>query len=170
MDPKTLSGLDPKLRETYERVMGAAAASNGTAPSQASNPAANPKPSPSPNTSAQESNESTAQIPIPPPDTSAPKTTPVLDASMITNPSVQPAELAALQPTMTGAAMPASQNNSSQPEKPLQPLPSPASINQTAAKTGLSPLLRILYITAGIIFFIVYAIFWLKLFNFPLPF
>jgi hypothetical protein len=88
--------------------------------------------------------------------------------AMMTNPTLQPDELAALQPTMSGATLPGSKNS---PQPVLQPLPSPASINQTApVSAGISPALKILYFTAGIIFFIVYAIFWLKIFNYPLPF
>src|SRR5258708_18245688 len=41
MDPKTLASLDPKLRETYERVMGTSA-STGAAPAPAQNVATAP--------------------------------------------------------------------------------------------------------------------------------
>jgi hypothetical protein len=146
MDPKNLSGLDPKLRETYERVMGAASTtSNPQTPSIPNTPTNNPMPT-------FDAMPAATTAPIPPPiDTSA---------------TTQAAELNTLQPTLTPNPSPA------QTPTAFQPLPSPAQINQLPAgnPNSTSPVIRILYIVAGIIFFAVYAIFWLKIFKFPLPF
>jgi hypothetical protein len=49
-----------------------------------------------------------------------------------------------------------------------QPLPSPSSVNQGAHEA--SPLLKVLYIIGAVIFFAVYTIFWIKVFNLPFLF
>jgi hypothetical protein len=50
-----------------------------------------------------------------------------------------------------------------------KPLPSPASINQDT-KQQSSPLLRVLYIVGAVVFFAIYSIFWIKVFNLPFLF
>ncbi len=176
MDPKSLSNLDPKLRETYERVMG----TQGTAlanPGTSTVPSATTNPPPAASSSEAGSPPSAdmfAVNPIPPPSpTASAGSSPAIDTSALAT-SVQPnqaADLAALQPTLAGAPSPVSQEPVAELSKPPQPLPSPASINQ-AVKTNASPspIIRVLYFIAGIIFFVVYAFFWLKIFNYPLPF
>jgi hypothetical protein len=150
MDPKSLSGLDPKLRETYERVMGTAASTSNSQNTPATNSTTNPMPTfdamPSPAGSS-----------IPPPtDTS----------STVIDQPAQTGDLNTLQPTLTPTS------SLTQTPTTYPPLPSPAQINQLPPQitNSTSPAIRILYIVAGIIFFIVYAIFWLKIFKFPLPF
>lgn len=49
------------------------------------------------------------------------------------------------------------------------PLPSPASVNQELPKEA-SPLVRVLYIVGATIFFAIYSIFWIKVFNLPFLF
>ncbi len=166
MDQNTLTSLDPKLRETYERVMGMATptgASNGNPPPLP--PSQNMPPAPIP--------EPSVYTPQPPtPNTTMPpaQTPPQPDMAMYTSPSTQQAELAALQPTMTGGNLQRPSGANMYPNELMQSLPSPASVNQGATSTGMPPALRILYFAAGIIFFVVYAIFWLKIFKYPLPF
>lgn len=56
---------------------------------------------------------------------------------------------------------------------PLNPLPSPAAATaQKIQATSMPPMLQALYIIAALVFFIVYTIFWIKIFNLstPLPF
>ena len=148
MDPKTLSSLDPKLRETYERVMNTAASSSNS-----------PTP-PTPNTSTSPMPTFDA-MPATSTSLASDTTTPII------NQPIQTAELSALQSTLTPPPL-------SLPATPMpsQPLLSPAQVNQLSAQSSnsTSPVIRILYIIAGIIFFAVYAIFWLKVFKFPLPF
>lgn len=171
MDPKALASLDPKLRETYEKVMG-----TSTSPS--------PK-TPDPVDSTPPSRTSTLlpgllkpqTPPIPAPSASySPNIPPPASPLNSTSPTpplqspVQASDFAALQPTPTGAPLPATQG-SMQNVKTIQPLPSPASINKTVASSSqTSPVIRTLYIIASIIFFTVYTIFWLKIFKFPIPF
>jgi hypothetical protein len=50
-----------------------------------------------------------------------------------------------------------------------QPLPSPAEVNQ-ATNHEASPLLRVLYIVGAVVFFAIYTIFWIKVFNLPFIF
>lgn len=180
MDPKTLAGLDPKLRETYEKVMGTAA----SAAPQPANPASTgptaiisntPIPPPvAPQTATETKPADTASNPAPAVPAEQ-KSTDVLSSSLEANTGlsaqpVQPADMSNLQPSLSGSPLPGNESAAIL-SKPLQPLPSPASVNHQAAQTGgTSGVLKIVYIIAGVIFFIVYAIFWMKIFNFPLPF
>ena len=47
-----------------------------------------------------------------------------------------------------------------------QPLPSPATVAQKGPHET-SALLRVLYIIGGVIFFAIYTVFWIKVFNLP---
>ncbi len=179
MDPKTLAGLDPKLRETYEKVMGTAASANPQPASPApsaptaiiSNTPIPPPVMPQAPTEPKPADTAESAIPAAP----AEQKTDVLSSSLEANPGlsaqpVQPADLSNLQPSLSGSPLPGNESAAIL-NKPLQPLPSPASVNHQAAQTGgTSGVLKIVYIIAGVIFFIVYAIFWMKIFNFPLPF
>ncbi|MGI8420102.1 MAG: hypothetical protein ACR2LN_05675 [Candidatus Levyibacteriota bacterium] len=50
-----------------------------------------------------------------------------------------------------------------------KPLPPPASVNQENTQQS-SPLLRVLYIVGAVVFFGIYSIFWIKVFNLPFLF
>lgn len=179
MDPKTLAGLDPKLRETYEKVMGAAAsAQNPSAPAAPPSAIISNTPIPPPVMPQNPAESKPADNPTASPVPAMPaeqKTADVLSSSLESNPvlsaqPVQPADMSDLQPSLSGSPLPASESAAIL-NKPLQPLPSPASVNHQAAQTGgSSGIMKIVYIIAGVVFFIVYAIFWMKIFNFPLPF
>jgi hypothetical protein len=54
-------------------------------------------------------------------------------------------------------------------EQMAQPLPSPSSVAQKAPRET-SALLRVLYIIAAVIFFGIYTVFWIKVFNLPFLF
>lgn len=145
MDPKTLSNLDPKLRETYERVMGSAGPT-GTQPAET----VAPPPAPA-DGATQLSSPPAAPPPIPTPTATpvdASLSQPVTPAAPGTNPFQTPV-IAVNEPA---------------------PLPSPASVNQNAESGTASPLVRILYIVGAIVFFAVYTFFWMKVFNLQLPF
>lgn len=51
-----------------------------------------------------------------------------------------------------------------------QPLPSPADVTQANTPKETSPLLKVLYIVGAVIFFAIYTIFWVKIFNLPFIF
>lgn len=153
MDPKSIANLDPKLRETYERVMGAAP----TAPASPDNQASPMSPSPTP------------AAPTPPPDFSSPVSPEPQLSAPLSSSTVQ----------ATGASIPASTSYTpadlglsaaSQPSPggDMQPLTSPAAVAQSSQGTG--SLIKILYIFGGIVFFVVYVFFWIKIFNYQLPF
>lgn len=170
MDPKSIANLDPKLRETYERVMG----SSGPVA-----PAAPLAPSADGGVSASIADASTSISPgfppvqpessvtPPPPDLSVPvspepQLSNALSSTQPVNPNIPastpytPADLG-----LSGASQPT-------PAAEMQPLASPATVAQTAQ--GSSSLIKILYIFGGIVFFVVYVFFWVRIFNYQLPF
>ena len=146
MDPKALSNLDPKLRETYERVMGT--------PSPTATPlvpTVNPTLSPIPTMG-----DGGALTPAPV-TTTATVTTPDGTVAQAT-PPVQP-----VNPWQNQA------NSSPNPFTPTgQALPSPATV--AGQDKGTSPMLRVLYIIGAVVFFALYSIFWIKVFKLPFLF
>lgn len=97
---------------------------------------------------------------------------PLNNANVVTAPSpLQTPGAVTLQSTPTGAPLPTPQGSAVQLGKPIQPLPSPASINKASAtSTHSSPVISVLYIIASIVFFAVYIVFWLKILKYPVPF
>ena len=219
MDPtKNFDHLDPKLKDTYARVMGTAPAGTGdTAPvpivsptlaatpggspvqdsmNQPLSPVSNPNTGPNPGTGptinsiptdtstivAQSVTPAPAETPAimnaapatssffsnPSPATTDPTQTPVQTAdNNISAPFTQVTE------PSTAPVTPYTPDNQTQyappTEQVTQPLPSPSSVVQSAQKQT-SPLLRVLYILAAVIFFVIYTVFWAKVFGLPIPF
>ncbi len=153
MDPKSLSNIDPKLRETYERVMGTTVAAPPPTLATPAAPSSPPPPSdvPAPlamDSTAPSSNYSSMAMPSTPEPTN-PITPPVFTPAAPADPEPAP------------PAAPADP----QPNLKPQNLPSPASVTQNEHKT--SPLLKALYLIGGIAFFAIYTIFWIKIFKIP---
>lgn len=165
MDPKNSSTLDPKLKETYERIMGTPVPATPT-PTDA--PAATPVPG-NPAT-----DPSVPQINVNP-TPSAPAT-----------PAISPEPATPIiSPTYAPMGAPAQIQPADQPD-PVSSLPEQHTVLQQAtpiaamvAKPGVviggktegkSGMLPILLGVGAIIFLIVYTFFWVKFFNFPLPF
>ncbi len=150
MDPASLSNLDPKLRETYERVMGT------TTPAASDTPPTPPA-------------DGTTTTPIvePAPSTTD-TTTPTPSTDTPTPPPVSPDELS------TSAAPPAPDSlaRAEQPQTVTisQPLPNPATSNVITPPHGHMGLIKVFYVLGGAVFFVIYIFFWLKIFNFNLPF
>lgn len=190
MDPKALSALDPKMKETYDRVMGTIAT---------------PKPMPMPGD------------PVSPPPTGAPglpplPTQPVQPLSQ-TPPPVMPPLPGVTTPPVTaplGTAspslpvkpplsvplgtppVPAGATPSTPPLQtphpltmptPAAPLKTPMTTYQASPNLHTTPLTHpvmeekksslgkvLIFTLLGLIFFAVYGVFWLKFLNFPLPF
>ena len=231
MDPtKNFDHLDPKLKDTYARVMGTTApggdAQTPTAQPTAADPNVttppvadpsqsvmnpiqnqfNPAPLDQPLSPIQNQNtdpnpgtgptinsiptDTTTMISPPlteaAPDTNAPTT-----SSFFSNPSP-----ATTDPTQGPIPMGGPTNNLSAPLSPVtepasapvtpyspdtqsqylppaeqttQPLPSPSSVAQ-AAPHQASALLRVLYIIGAVVFFAIYTVFWIKVFNLPFLF
>lgn len=203
MDPKALASLDPKLRETYEKVMGTSTtpspqtpASGNSTPPPSKTSTLIPgliKPQPQPASTRPDSIgvQSGPTPPIPAPVNSPLPNIPqpasplmATNNSFFPSPSIntrsvvtasspiqQTPDLAVFQATPTGIPLQTTQGSAVQLGKPIQPLPSPASINKSFAPSSQSsPFIRILYIIASIVFFAVYTIFWLKIFKYPIPF
>jgi len=236
MDPKALSHLDPKARETYDRVMGTASAVESATqqPTTPLEPTTAPDSGFVPLTSTDPSASLSTPTPVPndpgftsgPADLSmagmnpdpAPTTPPATDitavpslfsanpvspdaqnasSSFFTNPSPSSTEptpsadgFASVQPLNTAADTILSTDTPAAPtpitpytptglNDPLQP---PPVIDQADAQPLQSPataqpaphqnsaLLRVLYIVAAVVFFAIYTIFWIKVFNLPFLF
>lgn len=145
MDPKALSNLDPKLRETYERVMGTPSDAGASAPASTLSPTP---------TTADGGTSTQATATVTTPDGTVAQAT-----SPLSTPPVQPVNPWQSQPA--GASSP-------NPFTPTgQSLPSPASVSEGKET---SPMLRVLYIIGAVVFFALYTVFWIKVFKLPFLF
>jgi len=221
MDPtKNFDHLDPKLKDTYARVMGTtpAAPADAAQPAPAQpaanpafaapgaaqpqnqfstpmdqpiTPAQNPYTGPNPGTGPSVGaipTETTQMIAQPAQPAPAANNAPPANNSFFSNPSpattdpaqnpVQAGAENNLSAPFAQAADPAAQapvtpySGDNQPQyadASGQPLPSPSSVAQNATKEA-SPLLRVLYIIGAVVFFAIYTVFWIKVFNLPFLF
>jgi hypothetical protein len=134
MDPKSAQTLDPKLKEAYDRVMGA------TLPTSQTPPVANP---------------SVGNSPV------SPHHDPLDKMAIKENPPMQAA-----------APLPTHQAGT------VSPSPTPVATAPLHVSSGFvapheekkAPVSGTLLIVAGVVFLIVYTLFWLKWFGIPLPF
>lgn len=167
MDPQKLSQLDPKLRDAYQRVMGTVIPESQTPPVQAQTPVPpipDPVPTPQPQPEA-----------IP-----APITEPTTG---ISTPAVQPEPFLIPQPTptqdpATPVQPPAQASNFVQMNSEIPAAPvttpnftAPVPLTQTVAikkKNGM--MIPVLFGIVGLIFIVIYTIFWTRIFNVKLPF
>ena len=144
MDPNALSSLDPKLRETYERVMGANA---NSAPPPGAPPAADASP--------------TTTAPV---GDAAPQPQPGLS----TTPTPEQTPSSASPDANAAAPVDPSQD---QPKVVTitQSLPNPTPELQVAQPHGHAGLIKVFYVLGTAVFFVIYIFFWMKIFNFQLP-
>lgn len=164
MDPQKLSQLDPKLRDAYQRVMGTPIpeVQTQTPPPPPGQPSPMPDPTPTP-------------TPMPQPEPT-PTPTPTIQ-----EPPVAPFEPPAVPPTpVQEPAIPQQpppsnfvQMNSEVASTPSQNFTNPgvAPQSQTIAlkkKNGM--MMPVLFGIVGVVFIVVYTLFWTKIFNFKLPF
>jgi hypothetical protein len=132
--------MDPKMQATYDKVMG-----TPTPPPTAVNPVVTTSPM-------------MPQAPI------APATGPVIPADMATQQAV-PASSA------TAAYTPDNLSFQAAIQAPATGLPlNNNNQHQAAPGHGTSAGLKILYVFAAIVFFIIYTFVWMKIFEIPLPF
>lgn len=134
MDPKKLSGIDPKLQEAYNRIMATPTPANQPQSGQA-NPQSSAKPSAAAEQPATNHAASSGQ-PIPPQP--LPTLTPIDSHSNNKTPSTKP-------------------NNNAH-----------AAVGMVA-KSG-SGVPTVVLIVAAVIFFLVYTLFFIKLFGVSVPF
>lgn len=158
MDPKSLNTIDPKLRETYERVMG----TSSPTPQVTTAPPAQTPVTPTPIESSP-----TPMASEPPPMPPTP------DMTSMNIPSGVP-ETPQESPNQTN--QPAYQKDNLQFQASIQS-PFGTSFSSTtptepapATPKPASSTIRILYIVGAIVFFIAYTFFWVKVFNLPTPF
>lgn len=215
MDPtKSFDHLDPKLKDTYARVMGTDMNnSNNAAQNPADQSAQGLSSTPTafdPTQPAADPNQLSSSSPLSPglnqplADTGPnPGTGPTITTSdpntMFSSPLNTPASTepaadpnspatssffsnsspATMDPTQSANAPIEAPVTPYVPEGTMpapaadgaytQPLPSPSSVNQTSGHET-SALLKVLYIIGAVIFFAVYTIFWIKVFNLPFLF
>lgn len=128
MNPKTVNDLDPKLKETYERVMGTSFAPvSSTAPTQDR-----------PIQTTVEQNEPSPLTPIPP-----------------QQPVAKPIPQMVASPQMTKPATPL----------PGIEIPSASVFKNTAVTKKKKSLKPVIFLIGGAIFFVAYAVIWLKIFG-----
>ncbi len=165
MDPKSIANLDPKLRETYERVMGNTSTTPSASPASTDN-----QPAQLSSTPGGSELSATPPTPVaPPPDFSTPVSPEPQLSSTLSAPASPPSYGAPTQPAPAYSPVDNGLSAASQPSpiEPMQPLSSPAAV---AATQGTSSVVKLLYIFGGFVFFVVYVFFWIKIFNYQLPF
>lgn len=146
MDPNTLSNLDPKLKETYEKVMG----TNVTPPASSI-----------PDQVTDASPATPQSAPTAPINAEAPPVQNQMNGSDGLSAPVQ---------------TPPVENINISSESPQtvtinQPLPNPAETSILPNKShGHMGLIKVFYVLGATVFFVIYIFFWMKIFNLQLPF
>jgi hypothetical protein len=183
MDPKQqLSQLDPKLKEAYERVMSSSA--TPTVPSTSPAPTATVNPPTPTSVPMPNINTSTASGPFPTPGISTtppPMPTmspninssgmsPQMTAAPITNISPTPTVVNPGSPTPAPTTGPVKVQFNAQIGNPTAAQPATTGMGLQAQKKKGPKVSPALIIVAGIVFILAYAIFWMKVFNIPIPF
>ena len=172
MDPQKLSQLDPKLRDAYQRVMGTVIPET--------QPSAQPQ-TPDPIQRPPTANGNTILSPKPQLQPAPPIVQPVAKPQPLINPQPQPIQAqqapqqaAPAQPTPNFARM-----NSEIPTTTIAPAVAPANPNFSAPapqaqtmviKKKSSGIMPIIFFFVGLIFIVIYTLFWTKIFNLKLPF
>lgn len=158
--------------------------SSSPSPSIFTNNAAEPDPTqttiPQTDSSSPDSGSSTSSFftnnPIPPapaaspaPDVASPQGLPTASSEPSGQETTIPSDnLSNIEP-VTPYSPDSSSNATMEQPFNTQPLPSPAEVNQSAHHES-SALLRVLYIVGAVVFFAIYTIFWIKVFNLPFLF
>lgn len=198
MDPKNLSGLDPKLKEAYERVMGtplpnpqtpspqppSTPPTGGPTPVQSDQPPSEPAIPPAP---ASEPNPE----PNPPqPFPNLPEPPPVAQPTVEATPAPPPPSLSPTEPVSFSSnefvQQPAKAPQQEQEQKTMHselPLTAAVSKGTTHVVSGyVAPgaskskgsfglkLSTPILLVVGVAFLILYALVWIRIFNLSLPF
>lgn len=161
MDQSQLSTMDPKLREAYERVMGTTTQPKVQMPSSTPPSVVNP---------AQAISDAKPPIqnlnpatPVPPPNmpNNFPQNPPLQNAANIPHP-MPPATAAVNNPQVN--TFTASMGTTGADDHMH------AYVSQEVSDVKKSlQLIQLMYIAGGLVFFAVYALFWMKFFNLALP-
>lgn len=148
MDPKKPSTLDPKLKEVYERVMGtnlSAGSPKSSLPPQPVRPAPPPQPAQQP-----------VQLNYPQPVSPQPPPPPIRPVQAVG---------AATSPRYYSQI----QEAASETVKINPPAKTAASVVAGNVKNSSAALVAV-FMVAIIIFFVVYAVVWMKFFKMPVPY
>lgn len=149
MDPKTMPNLDPKLRETYERVMGTT-----LKPSSVDKTRDNQKPTaPQTSPTASLSAGGTPGAVHKPESVSAAAIAQMGGTAHEATPPVKPVENTSH--STTTVRLDATNEEATHPAKDVK------------KKGKISP---VFFIIGGVVFFVVYGLFWAKVLHLPLPF
>ena len=149
MDPKTFAKLDPKLRETYERVMGTSVPQKPTIiPAPQTN--TTPPPATTQATPVETATNAVEHTSSPPP-----VTVPVVTKETTEGQSTTPTRTHNTIAVHTAVSTPPPHDEKTEIYEPT---------------TGVPAWKKILFIVLGIIFFGTYATFWLLFFKVKLPF
>jgi hypothetical protein len=187
MDPNQLSSLDPKLREAYERVMSANAAAPAAQPAAPAPQGTQPAP--------QAPVSTTPQTTTPGPEHHDPLDAMAHASSRFVGGAPAPVEAPAapaaptqMQGEPPAAPMPSLAQPVEAPSPVVAPVTPPAVPVAPQAMQGVAneqvhayvaeevagvksslKFIQIMYIVGGAVFFIVYALFWMKFFNVASP-
>lgn len=158
MDQTQLSGLDPKLKEAYDRVMGTATAASSATPSPDPVPAT---PTVNPAVVAPPTEQQTSEPVVATEEASHPLIAEVSEPTL--SPAVEPTPAPpVVQPAPTANAMfsggiPQTIGNDTQMQAYLA--------DEVAGAKQSLKLIQLLYIGGAILFFVVYALFWMRFFQ-----
>ena len=167
MDQQQLSTMDPKLREAYERIM-------GNTPAMSNLPTSNKQALPS-TPAIDTTNPPLYTGPITPPTNQTPAAQ--AQSSNLTPPiNKQQAQIDHIPQPHTDTSV---NQNSSPPTPPPPPFMDPVVANnqmhayvasEVAGVKQSLKIIQLMYLAGGLVFFAVYALFWMKFFNIPSPF
>lgn len=168
MDPQKLAQLDPKLRDAYQRVMGTTIPKPQAAPAQTQTPpltSPNPTPAPQPQQESIPPTPMTASEPFIKPQ---PTITPDLnqEAAIPQQPPAQASNFVRMNSEIAAAPETTSAVNSS---NFITPPTMPQTQTMSVKKKG-GMMMPILFGIVGLIFIVIYSLFWTKIFNLKLPF
>lgn len=157
MDSNNLNNIDPKLRDTYERVMGTQVPASQVPPTP-NPPSINglPELSSTPITPQGDSQGTLA----PPLGQENQSDNTFISATPSFTPAYTASDSAALQNADT-------LNRQSFSTEPISTMGQPA---EETVPAGNSTLIRIIYVIGAIVFLVLYAFVWIKIFNVQLPF
>ncbi len=175
MDPQKLSQLDPKLRDAYQRVMGTVipdpqvpVQAQTPPPPAAPIPDPTPIPQPQPEPVQAPAVEPTPTIeeptipPAEPPSIPSIPQQPISEPELTINPQPQAANFVQMNSEISAAPAVAA---TSDPNFAM-----PAQAQTATIKKKSNALMPILFVIAGVVFIVIYALFWTKVFNLKLPF
>jgi hypothetical protein len=170
MDPQKLSQLDPKLRDAYQRVMGTAVPEPQAppAPKAQSFPSAGGGPASTP---AFNTTSTAPVVPTEQPSVVSPAPEAVTTTQPIINPQTQSVPMADPNAPQTNPNF--TQMNSglaAAPTTNYSNFAAPTPQTQAGVLKKKNPMMPVLFAIAGLVFIVIYTLFWAKIFNLKLPF